>query len=73
MAPPTTNRRPRWYNKEERKTFNHLKADYMKTKTPKQRRDMAQTLIFPPLFTYWSSIGITMTQAEKDAKTEVSK
>jgi hypothetical protein len=70
--PPPIGKRPRVYDIEERKVIDVYKADYMKTTSPGERRSMAQGLIFPKLFTYWSENGITLTQEEIDIRTDVS-
>lgn len=70
MTQPSTTR-PRFYNEAERNVINPFKVDYMKTTTPAERKAIAQIEIFPALFTYWSSIGLVISPAEQDRRTEV--
>lgn len=71
--PPPTGGRPRVYNDEERKVIDPFKEEYMKTTSPAERKALAQGLIFPALFTYWSSIGVDLNTEEFDIRMEVSE
>jgi hypothetical protein len=71
MPPPIAKRR-RIYNEKERAVMNPFKADFMKTTTPQERKQMAADLILPALFTYWSSCRMVFTPDEIDRRTEVS-
>jgi hypothetical protein len=68
MAPRTH----RVYNQYERAVMNPFKADFMKTTTPSERKQIAGRDIFPALFNYWSSSGLHFTPDEVDRRTDVS-
>lgn len=70
MTPPIGNR-PRIYNEKEREVMDPFKAQYMNTTTPAERKTMAQSNIFPALFTYWSSIGVDLNPNEMNRRSEV--
>lgn len=63
--------RRRVYNDEERKVIDPYKAEYLLTTTPAQRKTIAQALIFPALFTYWSSIGVDLNPDERNRRSDV--
>lgn len=62
----------RIYNEKEREVIDCHRETYMNTSTPAQRKIIAQSKIFPELFTYWSSIGIVITPDEETRRTNVS-
>jgi hypothetical protein len=64
--------RPLVYNEEERKVIDPYKDAYMKSTSPAQRRTIAQVDIFPKLFTYWSKIGLVLTDEEENSRSAVS-
>ena len=45
----------------------------MSTTTPAQQKLIAQTHIFPALFTYWSSIGVDLNPDEMNKRSDVSR
>jgi len=72
MSPPIGVRR-RVYDDEERKVMDPFKAEYMNTSSPAERKTIAQTLLFPALFTYWSRIGVDLHAEEMNKRSEVNR
>ena len=71
MSPPTGPRK-RVYNAQERAVINPFKDDFLNAATLAARKAIAQVHIFPALFNYWDSIGITLNDVEMEARSKVS-
>ena len=70
--PPPIGVRERTYNEGERFVIDKFKEQYMQSTTPSQRKNIAQAMIFPAIFDYWSSIGVDLNPVEQDKRSEVS-
>ena len=62
----------RVYNVDERQKIDPFKEEYMKSTSATERKMIAQSKVFPALFTYWSSIGVNLNSVEQDKWTEAS-
>ena len=49
-----------------------FKAQYMNTTTPAQRKTIAQSQLFPALFTYWSSQRVDLNDEEMNKRSQVN-
>src|ERR1700679_1153201 len=70
--PPPTGPLKRVYNAQERAVINPFKEDFLNAATPAARKAIAQVHMFPALFNYWDSIGITINDDEMEARSNVS-
>lgn len=66
-----TSKGQRIFNEQERAVLDGFKDQYMDTRSPAARKDLAKDKIFPGIFNYWKGVGIVYTKPQEVIKKAV--